>query len=325
MNPEKGALPLKKHSFRQILHTYGTLLALAAIVLVFSLIRPASFCTFRNFINITRQISLLVMISLGATLVMSVQEFDLSIGAMASLGGVMAALLAVRGLPMAVCFTLPVLVSALIGLFNGWIVSHFRVLSFITTLGMSTVLSGVIYRLSGGATIFENIPEAFSLPGTVKLGSIPLLSILMVIFTLAFVFLLEQTTLGRKLYAIGGNEEAAKVAGIPITRYKTIAFVLCSVMACITGMLIASRVGSANTTAGDGYFLQSYAAVFIGCTVSRRGVPNALGTFVGAAILGVLATGLTMLQMPTYMQNILTGSIIILAVILQRAGRRDEQ
>ena len=147
----------------------------------------------------------------------------------------------------------------------------------------------------------------------------------MVVFTLAFVFLLEQTTLGRKLYAIGGNEEAAKVAGIPVARYKTIAFVLCSVMACITGMLIASRVGSANTTAGDGYFLQSYAAVFIGCTVSRRGVPNALGTFVGAAILGVLATGLTMLQMPTYMQNILTGSIIILAVILQRAGRRDEQ
>ena len=94
-------------------------------------------------------------------------------------------------------------------------------------------------------------------------------------------------------------------------------------MACITGMLIASRVGSANTTAGDGYFLQSYAAVFIGCTVSRKGIPNAVGTLVGAAILGILANGLTILQMPSYMQNIITGGIIILAVIAQKAGHGD--
>ena len=113
------------------------------------------------------------------------------------------------------------------------------------------------------------------------------------------------------------------MAGIQTARCKTVAFALCSTMACITGMLIASRVGSANTTAGDGYFLQSYAAVFIGCTASKRGVPNALGTLIGAAILGVLATGLTMLQMPTYMQNIITGSIIILAVIAQKAGQGD--
>jgi len=94
-------------------------------------------------------------------------------------------------------------------------------------------------------------------------------------------------------------------------------------MACITGMLIASRVGSANTTAGDGYFLTSYAAVFIGCTVSRKGVPNMLGTLVGAAILGILTNGLTMLQMPTYMQDIITGAIIIFAVIMQKMGKGD--
>ena len=106
-------------------------------------------------------------------------------------------------------------------------------------------------------------------------------------------------------------------------KYNTIAFSLCAVMACVTGMLIASRVGSANTTAGDGSFLQSYAAVFIGCTVSRKGIPNAVGTLVGAAILGILANGLTILQMPSYMQNIITGVIIILAVIAQKAGHGD--
>lgn len=316
-------MKLSKTSPRKLLQAYGTILALALIVLVFSLIRPASFCTLTNFINITRQISLLVMISLGTTLVMSVNEFDLSVGSMASLGGIMAALLAVNGLPMAVCFLLPVAVSFLIGVVNGFIVARFRVLSFITTLGMSTVLSGVIYRLSGGATVFEGIPKSFSALGTAKLGRVPLLSILMVVFVAAFFFLMQHMTLGRKLYAIGGNEETARVAGIRVRKYKTIAFALCAVMACVTGMLIASRVGSANTTAGEGYFLQSYAAVFIGCTVSRKGVPNVLGTLVGAAILGVLANGLTMLQMPVYMQDIITGGIIIFAVIAQKLGRGD--
>ena len=306
------------------LRSYGTLLALAFILLAFSLIRPGSFCTLTNFINITRQISLLVMISLGTTLVMSVNEFDLSVGSMASLGGILAAVLAVKGLPMVVCFTLPILLSIAIGALNGWIVARFHVLSFITTLGMSTVLSGVIYRLCGGATVFEGIPKRFSALGTAKLGRIPLLSILMVVFVAAFYVLMQHMTLGRKLYAIGGNEETARIAGIRVRKYKTIAFALCAAMACITGMLIASRVGSANTTAGEGYFLQSYAAVFIGCTVSRKGVPNVLGTLVGAAILGVLANGLTMLQMPTYMQDILTGAIIILAVIAQKLGRDED-
>ena len=316
---------MKRPALKNLLQTYGTVLALIVIAAVFSIIRPTQFCTLKNFINITRQISLLVMISLGATLAMSVNEFDLSVGSMASLGGVMAALLAVRGLPMAVCFLVPAAISFCVGLLNGWIVARFRVLSFITTLGMSTVLSGVIYRLSGGATVFEGIPKSFSVLGTAKLGSIPLLSILMAAFTVLFFFLLEHTPTGRKFYAIGGGEETARIAGIRVKKYKTLAFALCAVMACITGMLIASRVGSANTTAGDGYFLQSYAAVFIGCTVSRKGIPNAIGTLVGAAILGVLANGLTILQMPSYMQSIITGGIIILSVIAQRAGRGDQR
>ena len=217
------------------------------------------------------------------------------------------------------------MISFVIGWINGWIVAKFRVLSFITTLGMSTVLSGVIYRLSGGATIFENIPKSFSWLGTTRLGRIPLLSLLMILAVIIFWYLMRHTALGRKLYAIGGSEETSKISGINVKKYKNIAFAICSVMACITGMLIASRVGSANTTAGDGYFLQSYAAVFIGCTASKKGIPNIIGTLIGAAILGILANGLTMLQIPTYMQDIITGAIIILAVIAQKLGRGDSK
>ncbi len=308
---------------KKIFQAYGTLLALAVITLVFSILRPSSFFTVRNLINISRQISLMVIISIGATLVMSINEFDLSIGSMASLGGVMCALMAVGGMPLPLCFLLPVLISLVVGWVNGWIIARFRVLSFITTLGMSTVLSGVIYWLTGGATVFQNIPQGFSWLGTYKFGDIPLLSVLMVIFVILFAFIMRHTVLGRRLYAIGGNEETSKIAGINVGLYKNIAFALSAVLSCITGMLIASRVGSANTTAGDGYFLNSYAAVFIGCTVSRKGIPNVLGTLVGCAILGILSNGLTMLQMPTYMQDIITGAIIILAVILQKLGKGD--
>ena len=308
-------------NMKKSLQAYGTLLALAIIILVFSILRPAAFFTVRNFINISRQISLMVIISIGATLVMSINEFDLSVGSMASLGGVMSALMAVNGLPLPLCFLLPILISLVIGWINGWIVAKFKVLSFITTLGMSTVLSGVIYRLTGGATVFQNIPKGFSWLGTFKIGEIPLLSVIMLAFVVLFGFIMRHTVLGRRLYAIGGNEETSKVAGINVPLYKNIAFALCAVLSCITGMLIASRVGSANTTAGDGYFLSSYAAVFIGCTVSKKGIPNVLGTLVGCAILGILTNGLTMLQMPTYMQDIITGAIIIFAVIMQKLGK----
>ena len=314
-------IPMK--NARKILQTYGTLMALAVIIIVFSVLRPTAFFTVKNFLNISRQISLMVIISIGATMVMSVNEFDLSVGSMASLGGVMSAQMAVAGLPLPLCFILPLLISLVIGWINGWIVARFRVLSFITTLGMSTVLSGVIYRLTGGATVFQNIPKGFSWLGTFKIGELPLLSVIMAAFVAAFTFIMRHTVLGRRLYAIGGNVEASRIAGVNVAVYKNVAFALCAVLSCATGMLIASRVGSANTTAGDGYFLSSYAAVFIGCTVSRKGIPNVPGTLAGCAILGILTNGLTMLQMPTYMQDIITGAIIILAVILQKAGKGD--
>jgi len=308
-------------TIRRILQNYGTLIALFLIAAVFSALRPKAFFTVRNFLYVTRQIAPLTLIATGATLVMSVNEFDLSIGAMASLGGVISAMLAVQGLPMWACFTLPLLICMALGVVNGLIVARFRVLSFITSLGMSTIVSGIIFRLTGGATVFQNIPQAFSWLGNFKVGEVPLLSLIMVAFVLLFTFLMNETVPGRRMYAIGGNQEAAQIAGLRVGLFKTLAFALCAGMACVTGMLLASRVGSANTTAGDAYFLKSYAAVYIGCTVSRRGVPNVPGTLVGAAILGVLENGLTMMQMPTYMQDIITGLIIILAVILRKVGR----
>ncbi|MDR1205204.1 MAG: ABC transporter permease [Peptococcaceae bacterium] len=313
----------KKASLADFMKAYGTMLAGALIVIVFGILSFDAFFTFGNFINITRQISLLVIIALGATLVMSVDEFDLSIGAMASLGGVTAAKMAVWGAPTILCFALPVMICFVIGLLNGFIVTKFRVLSFITSLAMGTVIGGFTFRFTGGATIFENIPKSFTYIGSGSLFSIPLLSIIMILLTVFFWFTMRHTAFGRKLYAIGGNEVASRVSGINVTLHKNLAFALCAALAALTGVLMASRLGSAHPTGGDGFFLQAYAAAFLGRTVFREGVPNIWGTFVGAAILGILANGLTIMQVPTFMQDLLTGCIIILAVVAQKIGHGD--
>jgi ribose transport system permease protein len=315
----------KKVNFSGILRAYGTIFAGIMIVIAFSILRPDAFFTVGNLINITRQISLLVVIALGATLVMCVDEFDLSVGALASLGGVIGAKMAVAGLPITLCFISPIIICFFIGLVNGWIVTKFKVLSFITTLAVSTIIGGFTFWFTGGATVFQNIPKEFTYIGTKSIINIPLLSIIMLLLTVLFWFIMRHTAFGRKLYAIGGNEAASKVAGINVMKHKNLAFAICAALAALTGVMMASRLGSAHPTGGDGLFLNSYAAAFLGRTVFKEGVPNIWGTFVGAAILGILANGLTILQVPTFMQDLLTGCIIILAVIVQKIGRGDSK
>ena len=195
---------------------YGTVAALAVIILIFSILRPASFCTVKNFLNISRQAAPLAMVALGATFVMTINEFDLSIGNIVSLGGVIAALLSIKQVPVALCFLIAALICLLVGCVNGIVVARFQILSFITTLGMGTVLDGVIYGLTGGTTVFNGIPKAFTIPGILKIAGIPFITLVAVVLYLAFYVFMGHTAPGRKLYAIGGSKEAAEVAGIPI-------------------------------------------------------------------------------------------------------------
>ncbi|OXM86580.1 ABC transporter permease [Paenibacillus rigui] len=304
-----------------ILRTNGTLIAAVMIVIGFCVMSPDSFASLDNFINITRQISFLVMIAIGATIVMSVGEFDLSIGALASLGGVMAAKMAVAGYPYALVLAAPLLLSAVIGFVNGWIVTRFRVLSFITTMAMGTVLGGITFWMTGGATVFENIPDSFRYLGQTEWAGIPLLSVIMLLVTLLFWYVMTNTAFGRRLYAIGGNEQASRVAGVQVSVNKNAAFAIAALLAALTGILMSSRLGSAHPTGGNGLFLPAYAAAFLGMTAFKEGIPNIWGTFVGAAIIGILANGLTILEVPSFLQDVITGVIVIAAVIIQRMGK----
>jgi ribose transport system permease protein len=319
----KTKLNITQPNIKHIMQSYGTIFSLILIIMIFGIIKPSAFLSSANFWNISRQMAILAVISLGTTLIMNVEEFDLSVGTIASFSGVFSAVLAISGVPFLTALLLAVLLSALMGFFNGFIVTKFKVMSFIITLAMSRVIYGITYWLSGGAIIFNDIPDSFKIVGTGKLGRIPYLTILMIILAIIFYYLTKHTAFGRKLYAIGGNEQASKIAGVKVDLYKTLAFTLAGAMAGFAGVLLASRVGSAAPTAGDSYTLNTYATIFIGKTLFKEGVPNIIGTIVGVAIFTVLANGLTILQVPTFIQNILTGAVIVFAVVGQKLGSKD--
>ncbi|HEV7277521.1 MAG TPA: ABC transporter permease [Devosiaceae bacterium] len=316
------------------LRRYGTLIGFAAILLVFWVNLPDTFMTARNWLNITQQLSMLMVVAAGMTIVMVMGDFDLSVGSMASLAGIVAATLLAAGYPIWAAVGIALLVGLLGGAFNGVLVSLIGILPFVATLATLTIFSGAAFILSGGKTISGRaIPEAFGnfARGGIPLGEIggvavtlPNLTIVATLTVFVIWVLLEQTTFGRRLYAMGGNMEAAHLSGIAVRRLKLAAFALTGLSAALAGIMYASRVASANPTQGSGLMLNAIAAVFLGMTMSEHNEPRVLGTILGVLILGVLDNGLTQMSVDSYTRQILVGLIIVLAVAISSfsQGRR---
>jgi len=317
---------------RRAIRRFGGLLGMVAIVAFFAISLPETFLTARNLLNISQQISMLVVVAAAMTVVMVMGDFDLSVGAMASLSGVVAAALFVQAwtVPTAVAAALAVGLAG--GLLNGVLVSFVGILPFVATLATLTIFSGLAFIVSGGRTIFgRDIPTSFSgfarsglqiteLDGRALL--LPNLTIVALLVVLFVWVVLEQTTYGRRLYAIGGNREAARLAGLRVVTLRLSAFAFTGVGAALAGLLIASRVASANPTQGDGLMLTAIAAVFLGMTLTRDGQPRVLATLAGVAVLGVLDNGLTQMRVDSYVRQVLVGAIILLSVGLSALSRR---
>ena len=291
---------------------------------------PDTFLTARNLINISQQLSMLAVVAATMTIVMVMNDFDLSVGSMASLAGVVAAVLFAAGFPVWVGLLAALGAGLLGGVFNGFLVSVLGILPFVATLGTLTVFSGTAFLISDGKTIFgRDIPAGFS--GFARTGveigdvKIPFLTLTaLAVITLCW-FVLEQTNFGRRLYAIGGNREAALLAGIRVKRLRLIAFALTGLGAAGAGLMYAARVASANPTQGSGLMLDAIAAVFLGMTMSRQGEPRVLYTLVGVLMLGVLDNGLTQLRVDSYVREILVGLIVISAVATAAVSKRNTQ
>jgi ribose transport system permease protein len=313
------------------LRRYGTLIGIVAVIAFFWINIPDTFMTVRNWLNISQQVSMLAVVAFTMTIVMVMGDFDLSVGSMASLAGIVAALAFKAGLPVPAAVVLALLVGLVGGLINGALVSYVGILPFVATLGTLTVYSGVAFLISGGKTIFgRDIPAEFSGFARGGIGlfdsggqmvALPYLTLVAIgVLILVFV-LLEHTVYGRRLYAIGGNAEAARLAGVRVRLLRFSAFGLTGIGAAAAGLMYASRVASANPTQGSGLMLDAIAAVFLGMTMSEEGEPRVLATFFGVLILGVLSNGLTQMSVDSYVREILIGSIIVAAVASSSLGK----
>lgn len=307
----------------QRLASLGTLLGLLALIALFAVLKPQVFFTPLNFLNILEQIAVLALIAAVQTVVMVVGDFDLSVGSLASLAGVVTANLLVAGVPPVVAVVVALLLGAAAGVVNGLLVAYLGLSAFIATLATMTSFAGLALLLAGGTTVF-GLPEGFVWLGQGRLAGVPVPVILAVVVCLVLWFVLAKTVLGRSWYAVGGGMEAARLSGVRTRAVRLGAFVLAGCGSALAGVVLTARLASAHPSAADPFMLSSIAAVFLGVTLSRAGQATIGGTAVGLGIVGVLSNGLNILQVNSYVQQVLTGVIIVLAVSLSRLSRKRD-
>ncbi|MFT4306514.1 MAG: ABC transporter permease [Microbacterium sp.] len=300
----------------------GTVVALLVLVLFFFAMRPDTFLSFVNVRNILYQISILAIIAAAQTIVMVVGDFDLSVGATSSLAGSVAAALMIGGNPIPVSILGALAVGLLVGLVNGVLIAYLNLSAFVATLATMTSVVGLAYLVTGGTTLFD-MPDDFDQLGQGRVLNIPLPVYLAVVIALVTWALLRFTTLGRRWHAIGGNVEVARLSGVNVRFSRLLAFTLAGFVSAIGGILLAARLGSASAEQGGDNMMFSVAAVFLGMTVIRSGAANLGGTMIGVAIIGVMSNGLNILGVNAYVQQVVTGLIIIAAVTLSSFRTRE--
>jgi ribose transport system permease protein len=297
---------------------YGTLASLAALLTVFSLARSDVFPTVDNLLNIMNQVSILGTMAFGLTVCLVMGLFDLSIAAMATLGGYVATFLLVQypdtiSVPVAVLISLAV--AGAIGVFNGLIVSYLGISAFIATLATGSIITGAMLGISNSKTIITGIPDEFLVIGQGSVFGVSNPILIMLAIGVILWLLLEHTQLGRHLYAIGGSAEASRLSGIAVKRYAPIALAICAGCAGLGGLIAASVLGAGRPQGvGDTYLLNAFAAVFIGASSLRPGKFHIIGTFIGVMLIGVINNGLSVMGVPTYWQYIVQGVLLIIAL-----------
>ena len=301
----------------------GLLAVLVALFLVFTF-SSKYFFTPKNLSNVLGQISLTMVSAVGLSLLVISGEVDISIGS----------LQAVVALPLVLVMNatgsfwlgvLPALaVGVLIGIINGLLVTRLKINSLIVTLGMYYLLRGFVYLVTGKVPISDQSgKDLFFMVGNGKLFRfLPYMALLMIVIVVVFMYVLRHTTYGRRLYAVGGSPEVARAVGINPERLKLSAFILCSLLSTVSAILLASRLSSANHMAGQGFEFQVVAAIVLGGVSLAGGVGNLLGALIGVLILGLIQNGLSLMNVGTQYQLVITGAIIILAVAVDELKKR---
>jgi ribose transport system permease protein len=317
---------------REVIARFQSLIALAVMVLAMSLLSD-KFLTSDNGWNILRQISVNLCLSIGLTLIILTSGIDLSVGAILALSGAVAAGLLKNGMALSALsvrlqFTVSgaivagLLVGAAAGSFNGLMIARFRLPPFVATLGMFSIARGLTMLWTGGFPI-TGLGPAFGFLGTGVFLGIPMPVWITGTLVVIFVVLTRMTRFGRHIHAVGGNERAARLTGLPVGRIKLGVYTLGGLLAGAAGLIVTARLDSAQPNAGIGYELDSIAAVVIGGTSLSGGRGSVFGTVLGCLIIGVLNNGLFLLDVSPFWQQVVKGFVILAAVAIDRMSSRE--
>ncbi|WP_334173853.1 ABC transporter permease [Pseudoxanthobacter sp.] len=316
-------------SWRSLAVRSGVFVLLAIMVVAFQAQEPA-FLRVANIFSILQAVAIVALLGIGVTISSAVGGFDLSVGALAALAQMAVAyVLIVLNGSAAVAILATLGIGVLVGLANAFLIVRLRVPDLLATLGMLFLLAGLQLIPTGGRSIAPGMalldgsaatgsfPAAFLALGRARLWNIvPVPVLILAAVALVFWFIMERTRWGRVFYAVGGSELAAHLAGAPTRRYRTVAYVLSSLIASLGGILLAARLGRGDVSAGNSLMLDAVAASLIGYAVLGASRPNVFGTVVGAVFVGVLLNGLTMLNAPYYLQDFIKGVVLIAALAL---------
>lgn len=303
--------------WRELLARFGLLLALLLMVVVLSLLSDRFF-TPSNIVNVLRQISINAIIAFGMTVVIIARGIDLSVGSLLAFVGVFSASLAVAGVSAPLAMLAALVAGLILGILNGAFVALAGVAPFIVTLAGLTIFRGMALAWTDGRPI-SGLPSLFASMGYGTFLGLPMPIWIMLAFLLVTYVLLRHTALGRSIYAIGGNEEAARLSGVPVKRVLLFTYAFSGFAAALAAVVLTGRLNSAQPTAGVMFELDAIAAVVVGGTSLFGGRGGVFGTLVGALIIGVINNGMNLLNVSSFYQQIVKGGVILAALLIDRA------
>lgn len=307
----------------QLFNKWAIIITILILVVIFTFTLPDMFLTGSNMVNILRSISITTIIAIGLTISITVDGLDLSVGSSATVASsLIISFFVWYNMPAGIAIPLALVLTLIVAVVNALLIVKIKIPDLYATLATMFIFEGVAMTYTGGGSISEGMPRLDGTPTTGKLpaffekiGEAPWIIIIMLIAVLVVHFLLNHTKHGRYMYMIGGNKEAAHLSGISVKKYRTLAYVLSTLFSALGGIVVASYVGSAQVNIGAGYLMPAVAAAFIGSSFAGLRKPNAIGTFFGAFLVGILQNGLVMLSVPYYSLNIVIGLVLALALV----------
>lgn len=308
----------RKFEYKEMLSKLGPLLALIVLIIFVSILSP-SFLSLTNLMNLMRQVSINALIAFGMTFVIITGGIDLSVGSTLALSSAIMAGMIVNGIDPLIAMTVSLIAGFILGAVNGLLITKGKLVPFIATLATMTIYRGATLVLTDGKPI-TGLDETFvfQFMGRGYFFGIPFpIVITLVVFALLFV-LLHKMSFGRKTFAIGGNEKASFIAGVKSNKIKIFVYSISGVLASLAGIILTSRLNSAQPTAGESYEMDAIASVVLGGTSMSGGKGRIFGTLIGALIIGTLNNGLNLLGVSTFYQQIVKGIVIIIAVLIDR-------